>query len=163
MGEAARLVKQNLHQEAKTIAILDRHLLNGLGDIESVMLNGNQEHRVPGIVNISFAYVENESLIMSLKDIAISSGSACTSSSIEPSHVLLGLGVSEEAANCSIRISLGRQTTREEIDYAVMRVKKSVGLLRKLSPEWQFLNSGKKLQNDNKVKSNATTTQETVL
>lgn len=150
MGEAALLLKQRLHRDVETIATLDRCLLDSLADIELARLNGNQEHRVPGIINISFAYVENESLLMSLKDVAISSGSACTSSRIEPSHVLLGLGVSEDAANCSVRFSLGRQTTKEEIDFAATRVRKSVKLLRELSPEWQSPNPGEQLENDHK-------------
>ena len=163
MGEAARLVKQRLHQDTKTIAALDRYLLDSLANVESATLNGNQAHRVPGIFNISFAHVENESLMMSLKDVAISSGSACTSSRIEPSHVLLGLGVSEDATNCSVRFSLGRQTTREEIDFVAMRVKKSVELLRELSPEWLSLNSDKQTQNKSKAKSGITITQENVV
>ena len=163
MGEAARLVKQRLHQDAETIATLDRYLLDSLGGIELAILNGNQEHRVPGIFNISFAHVENESLMMSLKDVAISSGSACTSSRVEPSHVLRGLGVSEDAANCSVRFSLGRQTTKEEIDFAAMRVRKSIELLRELSPEWKSLNSGKQLQNDHKAKSSIAVTRENVV
>lgn len=138
MGEAARLAKQRLRQDAITIAALDKYLLDGLTDIESATLNGNQVHRVPGIFSISFAHVESESLMMSLKDVAISSGSACTSSRIEPSHVLLGLGLSEDATSCSVRFSVGRLTTRDEIDFAVMRVKKSVELLRELSPQWRF-------------------------
>ena len=143
MGEAARLAKQRLHQDAITIAALDKYLLDSLADIESATLNGNQVHRVPGIFSISFAHVENESLMMSLKDVAISSGSACTSSRIEHSHVLLGLGLSEDATSCSVRFSVGRQTTRDEIDFAVMRVKKSVDLLRELSPQWRSTNSDK--------------------
>jgi len=154
MGEAARLIKQRLHQDAETVAALDRYLLDSLANIQSVILNGNQEHRVPGIVNLSFAYVENEALMMSLKDVAISSGSACTSSRIEPSHVLLGLEVPEDAVNCSVRLSLGRQTTRKEISFAAMQVRKSVELLRELSPEWQSLSSGKQLQTT--VKSSQT-------
>ena len=163
MGEAARLIKQRLHKDAETVAALDRYLLDSLEDIELATLNGNQTHRVPGIVNISFAYVENESLMMSLKDVAISSGSACTSSRIEPSHVLQGLGISEDMANCSVRFSLGRQTTREEIDFVAMRVRKFIKLLRELSPEWQSPNSGKQLQNNNKAKSNITGTRENVV
>lgn len=163
MGEAARLAKQRLHQDAKTIAALDKCLLDSLADIESARLNGNQAHRVPGILNISFAHVENESLMMSLKDVAISSGSACTSSRIEPSHVLLGLGMSEDAANCSVRFSIGRQTTRDEIDFAAMRVKKSIKLLRELSSQWRSVNSDKEVQNDNKAKSDITVTQESIV
>ena len=153
MGEAARLVKQRLRQDAKTIATLDKYLLDNLLDIELTQLNGNQVHRVPGILNISFAHVENESLMMSLKDVAISSGSACTSSRMEPSHVLLGLGMSEDTANCSVRFSIGRQTTMAEIGFAVARVKKSVELLRELSPQWISLNSDRQLQNNHKASS----------
>ncbi len=159
MGEAARLLKQRLHRDAETIAALDKYLLDSLADIELARLNGNKEHRVPGIINISFAHVENESLMMSLKDVAISSGSACTSSRVEPSHVLLELGVPEDVANCSVRFSLGRQTTREEIDFAATRVRKSIKLLRELSPEWQFLNSSKQLQSKHKTKSSITITR----
>jgi len=136
MGEAARLAKERLYQDAKTTAFLDKYFLSSLADIESTRLNGNQVHRVPGIINISFFHVENESLMMSLKDVAISSGSACTSSRIEPSHVLLGLGASEDIASCSVRFSIGRQTTIDEIDFAIVRVKNSVELLRKLSAQW---------------------------
>ncbi len=142
MGEAARLAKLRLHQDSITIASLDNYLLKSFSDIRSFSLNGNQTHRVPGILNIRFDHVENESLMMSLKDIAISSGSACTSSQIEPSHVLLGLGMSEDSANCSVRFSIGRQTTRDEIDFAALRVKESVELLRELSLDWQFYGSG---------------------
>ena len=151
MGEAARLAKQRLHKDAKTIGTLDKYLLDSLTEIESTTVNGNQAHRVPGIFNISFAHVENESLMMSLKDVAISSGSACTSSRIEPSHVLLGLGISEDAANCSVRFSIGRQTTRDEIGFAAKRVKKSVDLLRELSPHWRSQSYDKPLQSDRKA------------
>lgn len=160
MGEAARLTKQRLHQDAETMTALDRHLLDALAEIRLTTFNGNQEHRVPGILNVSFACVENESLMMSLKDVAISSGSACTSSSIEPSHVLLGLGVSENAANCSVRFSLGRLTTKDEIDLAVMRVRESVGLLRELSPQWESLNSDKPFHNNHETKSDVATARE---
>ncbi|MXY18280.1 MAG: aminotransferase class V-fold PLP-dependent enzyme [Acidobacteria bacterium] len=162
MGEAARLAKQRLHQDSKAIADLDKYLLASLADIESTRLNGNQTHRVPGIFNISFAHVENESLMMSLKDVAISPGSACTSSRIEPSHVLLGLGVSEDTANCSVRFSIGRQTTRDEIDFAAMRLKESVELLRKLSPHWRAQSYDKQLQSDNKA-TNIAVIQENII
>lgn len=162
MGEAARLAKQRLHQDAQTIAALDEYLLDRLTQIESTTVNGNQTHRVPGIVNISFAHVENESLMMSLKDVAISTGSACTSFRVEPSHVLLGLGVSEDAANCSVRFSLGRQTTRDEIDFAAVRVTESVELLRKLSPHWQAQSYDKLLQSDNKA-TNVVVIQENII
>lgn len=160
MGEAARLTKQRLPQDAETMTALDRHLLDGLAKIRLTTFNGNQEHRVPGILNVSFACVENESLMMSLKDVAISSGSACTSSNIEPSHVLLGLGVSENAANCSVRFSLGRLTTKDEIDLALMRVRESVGLLRELSPQWGSPSSDKPFHNNHETKSDVATARE---
>jgi len=161
MGEAARLVKQRLPQDAETIAALDKYLLDSLKEIESTKFNGNQVHRVPGILNISFAHVQNESLMMSLKDIAISSGSACTSSRIEPSHVLLGLGISTDTANCSVRFSLGRHTTRDEIDFAVMRVRESVNLLRELSLQLRSQSYDKLLQSDDKI-THITLVQESV-
>ncbi|MCY3627402.1 MAG: aminotransferase class V-fold PLP-dependent enzyme [Rhodothermaceae bacterium] len=162
MGEAARLAKQRLYQDAKMIAALDKYLLDSIMEIESTTLNGNQKHRVPGILNVSFANVENESLIMSLKDVAISSGSACTSSRIEPSHVLLGLGISEDTVNCSVRFSIGRQTTMDEIGTAAMQVKKSVDLLRELSPQWRSQSYDKLLQSDNTT-TNIAVTRESIV
>lgn len=138
MGEAARLAKQRLTKDSKAIAALDRELLNRLADIELMTLNGNQTHRVPGIVNVSFAHVESEALMMSLKDVAVSSGSACASSQIQSSHVLRNLSVSEDLASCAIRFSLGRQTNLKKIDFAAKRVRESVVSLRELSPRWQI-------------------------
>ncbi len=139
MGEAANLVCKYRSRDVEMIATLDAHLLSRLTEIEQVFVNGNQKHRVAGIVNIGFACVESESLMMSLKDVAISSGSACTSSSIEPSHVLRALGLPDALTSCSVRFSLGRFTTAEEIDFTVERVKDSVNALRKLSPQWSSL------------------------
>jgi len=160
MGEAARLVKQRLSLDKKTITALDGYLLEHLEKIEQITLNGNQAKRVAGIINISFAHVENESLMMSLKDIAISSGSACTSSRIEPSHVLRGLGVSEDVANCSVRFSLGRQTTLEEVDFVAKRVQESVDLLRKLSPEWKSPDTANRTHPDGETSLDIVTMRE---
>ncbi len=136
MGEAARLIRERWNCDREAISTLDRLLVDRLTDIDHTFLNGNQVHRAAGIMNISFACVESESLMMSMKDVAISSGSACTSSQIQSSHVLQALGLSEALANCSVRFSLGRFTTEEQINFAVERVQKSVDVLRKLSPEW---------------------------
>ena len=138
MGEAARLMHKRLNHDVKTVAALDHRLLNHLADIECAFVNGNQAHRVPGIVNIAFACVENESLMMSTREVAIASGSACTSARIEPSHVLRALGLPENLASCSIRFSLGRFTTTKDIDLAAVYVRQSVDALRLLSPEWQL-------------------------
>ena len=137
MGEAANLVCKRRNRDVKMIATLDAYLITRLSEIEHVLVNGSEKHRVAGIANVSFACVDSESLMMSLKDVAISSGSACTSSSIEPSHVLRSLDLPGDIANCSVRFSFGRFTTVEEIDFAVERVKNSVNTLRELSPQWQ--------------------------
>ena len=137
MGEAANLVCKYRNQDVKMVADLDMHLVSRLTEIEQTFVNGNEAHRIPGIVNVSFAYVESESLMMALEDVAISSGSACTSSSVEPSYVLRSLGLSDDLASCSVRFSFGRFTTIEDIDFAVDRVKDSVNALRCLSPQWQ--------------------------
>lgn len=139
MGEAAQLICERRNRDVEAIAELDRRLLDRLADIEHTFINGNSENRVSGIVNIGFACVESESLMMSLKDVAISSGSACTSSRVEPSHVLRSLGLPEDLASCSVRFSLGRFTTEEEVDFAVSCVRNSVGALRQLSPQWRAL------------------------
>ncbi|VFS53024.1 Cysteine desulfurase [Budvicia aquatica] len=117
-------------------------LWNGLKDIEETHLNGCLEQGVSNILNVSFNYVEGESLIMALKDLAVSSGSACTSASLEPSYVLRALGMSDELAHSSIRFSLGRFTTEEEIDYTIDLVKRSIGRLRDLSPLWDMFKQG---------------------
>ena len=139
MGEAAKLVCKHRSRDVEMIAALDARLLSRLTEIEQVFVNGSKKHRVAGIVNIGFACVESESLMMSLKDVAISSGSACTSSSIKPSHVLRALGLPDALASCSVRFSIGRFTTVEEIDFTVKRVKDSVNALRKLSSQWPLL------------------------
>ncbi len=137
MGEASDLLLEYRMRDVKRQTALDSRLLGRLKAIEGITINGNQTNRVPGILNIGFACVESESLMMSLKDLAISSGSACTSSHVEPSHVLLSLGLSEDIANCSVRFSLGRFTTEEEIDFTADRVCNAVDVLRQLSPQWQ--------------------------
>src|SRR5699024_2292691 len=121
---------------------LRNRLYDGLKDIEEVHVNGSMEQRVPGIFNISFAYVEGESLIMALKDLAVSSGSACTSASLEPSYVLRALGLNDELAHSSIRFSIGRFTTKEEIDYTIQLVKGAIGRLRDMSPLWDMFKDG---------------------
>ena len=142
MGEAYRIAKEEMESEAARLRALRLRLWNGLKDIEEVYLNGDLENGAPGILNISFNYVEGESLIMALKDLAVSSGSACTSASLEPSYVLRALGMNDELAHSSIRFSLGRFTTQEEIDYAINLVRNSIGRLRDLSPLWEMFNQG---------------------
>ncbi|WP_432323872.1 IscS subfamily cysteine desulfurase [Yersinia enterocolitica] len=142
MGEAYRIAKEEMESEAARLCSLRLRLWNGIKDIEEVYLNGDLENGVPGILNVSFNYVEGESLIMALKDLAVSSGSACTSASLEPSYVLRALGMNDELAHSSIRFSLGRFTTEEEIDYAIALVRKSIGRLRDLSPLWEMFKQG---------------------
>ncbi|MEZ5492506.1 MAG: IscS subfamily cysteine desulfurase [Gammaproteobacteria bacterium] len=142
MGEAYRIAKAEMHEEnARTQALRDR-LLNGLEDIEEVYVNGDLEHRVAGNLNISFNFVEGESLMMALRDLAVSSGSACTSASLEPSYVLRALGLNDELAHSSLRISLGRFTTEEDIDYALEKIHDAVAKLRELSPLWDMYKDG---------------------
>ncbi|AJJ10354.1 cysteine desulfurase IscS [Yersinia rohdei] len=142
MGEAYRIAKEEMESEAERLRKLRLRLWDGLKDIEEVYLNGDLENGAPGILNVSFNYVEGESLIMALKDLAVSSGSACTSASLEPSYVLRALGMNDELAHSSIRFSLGRFTTEEEIDYAIALVRKSIGRLRDLSPLWDMFKQG---------------------
>ena len=142
MGEAFRIAREEMAEENVRIAALRDRLWNGLNDIEEVYLNGDMEHRITGNLNFSFNYVEGESLIMALKDMAVSSGSACTSSSLEPSYVLRALGRSDELAHSSIRFTIGRFTTAEEVDYIVDRVREKVGKLRDLSPLWEMYKDG---------------------
>ena len=142
MGEAARLAKAEMAQENEHIAALRDRLWAGVSDMEEVYINGSAEQRVPGNINISFAFVEGESLLMSLKDLAVSSGSACTSASLEPSYVLRALGLNDEMAHSSIRFSIGRFTTEEEVDYAVKQIREAVGKLRELSPLWDMFKDG---------------------
>lgn len=137
MGEAARLVRERLAVDIAHLELLTKRLLNRLNTIEQVFVNGERAHCVPGIANVGFACVESESLMMRLKkEVALSSGSACTSASLEPSYVLRALGVDEEMAYSSLRFSLGRFTTQEEVDYATERIHDSVVELRSLSPLW---------------------------
>lgn len=142
MGEACRIAKEEMMIDASRLRLLRDRLWHGLKDIEEVYLNGSLEHSVPNILNVSFNYVEGESLIMALKNLAVSSGSACTSASLEPSYVLRALDMSDELAHSSIRFSLGRFTTEEEIDYTIELVKKSIGRLRDLSPLWDMFKQG---------------------
>ena len=142
MGEAFRIAKQEMVAEEARIQQLRDRLWQGLQQIEEVHLNGDLEHRVPGNLNVSFNYVEGESLIMALKDLAVSSGSACTSASLEPSYVLRALGLSDELAHSSIRFSIGRFTTDEEIDYAVRLISDAIGRLREMSPLWDMFKDG---------------------
>ena len=142
MGEAFRLAGLEMAEESARILALRDRLWNGLKSIEEVHINGDLEHRVPGNLNVSFAYVEGESLMMGLKDLAVSSGSACTSASLEPSYVLRALGMSDELAHSSIRFSIGRFTTAEEIDYTISLIQKEIGRLREMSPLWDMFKDG---------------------
>ena len=142
MGEAFRLAKLEMGAESERIRALRDRLLNGFKDMEEVYVNGDLERRIPGNLNMSFNFVEGESLIMAIKDIAVSSGSACTSASLEPSYVLRALGRSDELAHSSIRFTIGRFTTEEEIDYAVKLLRAKIGKLRELSPLWEMYKDG---------------------
>ena len=142
MGEAFRLAQLEMATESERIRALRDKLLNGLRDMEEVYVNGDLEHRIPGNLNISFNFVEGESLIMAIKDVAVSSGSACTSASLEPSYVLRALGRSDELAHSSIRFTIGRFTTEEEIDYTVKLLRAKIGKLRELSPLWEMYKEG---------------------
>lgn len=142
MGEAFRIAREEMELENARIRRLRDKLLSGLQEIEEVYVNGDLKQRVPHNLNISFNYVEGESLIMAVKDIAVSSGSACTSASLEPSYVLRALGRSDELAHSSIRFSIGRFTTEEDIDYTVSLMKSKIGKLRELSPLWEMHQEG---------------------
>ena len=142
MGEAFRIAKAEMAQDNAKARGLQRRLLDGLKDIEQVFINGNVEHRVPQNLNMSFNFVEGESLIMGIKGLAVSSGSACTSASLEPSYVLRALGRSDELAHSSLRMTIGRFTTEEEIDYAISTIKQNVARLRELSPLWEMYQDG---------------------
>jgi cysteine desulfurase len=131
-----------MHAENERIRALQQRLLNGLKDVEEVFLNGHPEKRVPHNLNMSFNFVEGESLIMGIKGVAVSSGSACTSASLEPSYVLRALGRSDELAHSSLRMTIGRWTTEEEIDYAVQTIRDNVARLRELSPLWEMYKDG---------------------
>ena len=142
MGEAFRIAKEEMSEDNIRIQKLRDKFWNQLKDIEEIYLNGDLNNRIPGNLNVSFNYVEGESLIMAIKDIAVSSGSACTSASLEPSYVLRALGRDDELAHSSIRITIGKYTTEEEVDYAVDLLKKSVEKLRNLSPLWDMYKDG---------------------
>jgi cysteine desulfurase len=141
-GEAARLAKAEMAAENERVRALRDRLLKGIEDIEEVYVNGDLERRIPHNLNVSFNFVEGESLVMAVKDLAVSSGSACTSASLEPSYVLRALGRSDELAHSSIRFTMGRFTTQEEIDYAIDLIKRKVGKLRELSPLWEMHKEG---------------------
>jgi len=142
MGEAFRIAQEEMATENERIRMLRDRLYNGLNDMEEVYVNGDLEHRIAGNLNISFNFVEGESLIMALRDLAVSSGSACTSASLEPSYVLRALGRNDELAHSSIRFTIGRFTTADEIDYAVRLVRAAVEKLRDLSPLWDMYKDG---------------------
>ena len=142
MGEAFRIAKLDMEEDNKRIKNLKDKFWNGIKDMEEVYLNGDEFSRAAGFLNVSFNYVEGESLIMALKDIAVSSGSACTSASLEPSYVLRALGLKDELAHSSIRFAIGRFTTEEEVDYTINLVRDSVEKLRTLSPLWDMYKDG---------------------
>jgi cysteine desulfurase len=142
MGEAFRIAKAEMAQDNAKARALQQRLLTGLKDVEQVFINGNLEHRVAQNLNMSFNYVEGESLIMGIKGLAVSSGSACTSASLEPSYVLRALGRSDELAHSSLRMTIGRFTTEEEIDFAISTIKQNVARLRELSPLWEMYQDG---------------------
>ncbi|HEX5056908.1 MAG TPA: IscS subfamily cysteine desulfurase [Gammaproteobacteria bacterium] len=142
MGEAFRIAREEMVQDNERIRTLRDRLLKGIRDIEEVYINGDLEQRVPGNLNVSFNFIEGESLIMALKDLAVSSGSACTSASLEPSYVLRALGRDDELAHSSIRFSIGRFTTAEDVDYTVQKIRSSVEKLRALSPLWEMHKDG---------------------
>ena len=142
MGEAFRIAREEMATENERIRMLRDRLYAGLKDIEEVHLNGDMDQRVPHNLNVSFNFVEGESLIMAIKDLAVSSGSACTSASLEPSYVLRALGRSDELAHSSIRFSIGRFTTEEEVDYAIKLLHEKIGKLRELSPLWEMFKEG---------------------
>lgn len=142
MGEAFRLAKEEMATETTRIAALRDRLFNGIKDMEAVYVNGDFDARVPANLNVSFAYVEGESLIMALKDMAVSSGSACTSASLEPSYVLRALGLTDELAHSSIRFSIGRFTTEQDIDHVIGVIQNAITKLREMSPLWEMYKDG---------------------
>lgn len=142
MGEAFRIAREEMATENERIRMLHNRLVAGLTEIEETYVNGDLTNRVPHNLNVSFNFVEGESLIMAIKDIAVSSGSACTSASLEPSYVLRALGRSDELAHSSIRFSIGRFTTEEDVDYTIKLLKEKIGKLRDLSPLWEMFKDG---------------------
>jgi cysteine desulfurase len=142
MGEAFRIAKEEMDKDYQHALAMRNRLLKGLEGIEAMTINGDLEQRLPNNLNISFAFVEGESLLMALKDLAVSSGSACTSASLEPSYVLRALGLDDELAHSSIRFSFGRFTTEEEVDYAISQIRGAVEKLREMSPLWDMYKEG---------------------
>jgi cysteine desulfurase len=142
LGKACELCRLEMADEAVRLSALRDKLEKSLTELEESYVNGNREHRLPHVANISFKYVEGEGLMMAMKDLAVSSGSACTSASLEPSYVLKSLGLSDDLAHSSIRFGLGRFTTEEEVDYAIENTKKAVLHLRDLSPLWEMFKEG---------------------
>ncbi|WP_445989611.1 IscS subfamily cysteine desulfurase [Chromobacterium haemolyticum] len=142
MGEAFRIAREEMDSERERIRMLRDRLWNGIKNMEEVYINGDIDQRVPHNLNVSFNFVEGESLIMAIKELAVSSGSACTSASLEPSYVLRALGRNDEMAHSSIRFTLGRFTTEEEIDFAVNLLNQKIGKLRELSPLWEMFKDG---------------------
>ncbi|TLU61656.1 IscS subfamily cysteine desulfurase [Thalassotalea litorea] len=142
MGEACRIAKEEMQQDLEHVTAMRDRLMAGVKDLEQVFVNGDFDQRYPGNLNVSFNFVEGESLIMSLKDLAVSSGSACTSASLEPSYVLRALGLNDEMAHSSIRFSFGRFTTTEEVDYAIELIRKAITHLRDMSPLWEMFQDG---------------------
>ena len=142
MGEAFRIAKEELEQDLVHVTKMRDRLWAGISTMEQVFINGDEKQRYPGNLNVSFNFVEGESLIMALKDLAVSSGSACTSASLEPSYVLRALGLNDEMAHSSIRFSFGRFTTEEEVDHAINIIQQSIGHLRDMSPLWEMFQDG---------------------
>jgi cysteine desulfurase len=142
LGKAAELCRLEMQEESDRLSVLRDKLQTSLLELEESYLNGNRENRLPHVANISFKYVEGEGLMMAMKDLAVSSGSACTSASLEPSYVLKSLGLSDDLAHSSIRFGLGRFTTEEEVDFAITQTKKAVNHLRDLSPLWEMFKEG---------------------
>jgi cysteine desulfurase len=142
MGEAFAIAQTEMSEDNKRIEQLRDRLLAGFADMEEVVINGDLDRRIPGNLNISFNYVEGESLMMAISDVAVSSGSACTSASLEPSYVLRALGLSDELAHSSIRFTIGRYTSKEDVDRTVELVREKVEKLRDLSPLWDMYKEG---------------------
>jgi cysteine desulfurase len=143
LGEAARLAKEEMENDHAHISRLSKKFLDAMkNEVTHIVLNGDEKSRYPGNLNVSFSCVEGESLIMAIKDMAVSSGSACTSASLEPSYVLRSIGVAEDMAHTSLRVGFGRFTTEGEVDYAIALVKQQVNRLREMSPLWEMVNEG---------------------
>lgn len=142
LGQACRVAKLDMESDAKRILALKQKLWKGISDIEALSVNGDLAHGLPGILNFSINYIEGESLMMGLKDLAVSSGSACTSASLEPSYVLKALGLEDELAHSSLRFSIGRYTQDSDVEYAIKRIHEVVQKLRELSPLWEMYKEG---------------------